>query len=95
MGCVSVSERFFNDGRISAKRLARARVAARLELEPVQAAIRRRGWEQAAGSSGTVRAIGEAMRELDPQATHHHARAGCERVLNYLIDEGHTRELGG
>jgi exopolyphosphatase/guanosine-5'-triphosphate,3'-diphosphate pyrophosphatase len=93
MGCVSVSERFFNDGRISAKRLARARVAARLELEPVQAAIRRRGWEHAAGSSGTVRAIGEALRELDPQATTIKPD-GLERVLNYLIDAGHTREFG-
>ena len=92
MGCVSVSERFFNDGRISAKRLARARVAARLELEPVQAAIRRRGWEQAAGSSGTVRAIGEAIRELDPQATTI-TPSGLQLVLEYLIDKGHTREL--
>ena len=94
MGCVSVSERFFNDGRISSKRLARARVAARLELEPVQAAIRRRGWEHAVGSSGTVRAIGEALRELDPQASTIKPE-GLDRVLNYLIDAGHVRELGG
>jgi exopolyphosphatase / guanosine-5'-triphosphate,3'-diphosphate pyrophosphatase len=93
MGCVSISERFFNDGRISAKRLGRARVAARLELEPVQAAIRRRGWEHAAGSSGTVRAIGDALRELDAQSTSIKPE-GLERVLNYLIDAGHTRELG-
>jgi exopolyphosphatase / guanosine-5'-triphosphate,3'-diphosphate pyrophosphatase len=92
MGCVSVSERFFKDGRISAKRLARARVAARLELEPVQAAIRRRGWERAVGSSGTVRAIGEALRELDPQAGSIKPD-GLERVLNYLVEAGHTREL--
>lgn len=94
MGCVSISERFFKDGRISSKRLARARVAARLELEPVQAGIRRRGWDHAVGSSGTVRAIGEALRELDPQAATIKPE-GLERVLNYLIDAGHTRELGG
>ena len=92
MGCVSLSERFFRDGKISSKRLAHARVAARLELEPVQAAFRRRGWERAAGSSGTVRAIGEAIRELDPHATTITA-AGLERVLNYLTDAGHVREL--
>ena len=45
MGCVALSERFFRDGKISAKRMERARLAARLELEPVQAAFRRRGWE--------------------------------------------------
>jgi exopolyphosphatase / guanosine-5'-triphosphate,3'-diphosphate pyrophosphatase len=68
MGCVSLSERFFRDGKMSPKRFERARLACRLELEPVQAAFRRRGWETAAGSSGTVRAIGEAIRALDPAA---------------------------
>jgi len=92
MGCVSLSERFFRDGKISAKRIERARMAARLELEPVQAAFRRRGWEHCAGSSGTVRAIGEAIRELDPQALTITA-AGLARTINYLIDAGHVREL--
>src|SRR5205807_2067267 len=68
MGCVALSERFFRDGKISAKRMERARLAARLELEPVQAAFRRRGWDACAGSSGTVRAIGDSIRALDPQA---------------------------
>ena len=92
MGCVSVSERFFRDGKISAKRLARARVAARLELEPVQAAFRRRGWDSTVGSSGTVRAIGEAIRELDPQTTSI-TPAGLARVLRYLGDAGNVRAL--
>jgi exopolyphosphatase/guanosine-5'-triphosphate,3'-diphosphate pyrophosphatase len=92
MGCVSLSERFFRDGKITPKRLARARVAARLELEPVQAAFRRRGWQSAAGSSGTVRAIGEAIRELDPTTTQITA-AGLDRVLKHMVEAGSTREL--
>ena len=92
MGCVALSERFFRDGKITQKRLDRARVAARLELEPVQAAFRRRGWVSAAGSSGTVRAIGEAIRELDPSSTSI-TRAGLGRVLEYMVDMGSTREL--
>src|SRR5271155_2363010 len=92
MGCVSLSERFFRDGKISAKRIERARMAARLELEPVQAAFRRRGWERCAGSSGPVRAIGEAIRELDPQAVTINA-TGLQRAINYMIDAGHIREL--
>jgi exopolyphosphatase/guanosine-5'-triphosphate,3'-diphosphate pyrophosphatase len=92
MGCVSLSERFFRDGKISTKRVERARLAARQELEPVQAAFRRRGWEHCAGSSGTVRAIGEAIRELDPQALTI-TSAGLERALKYISDAGHTREL--
>ena len=92
MGCVSLSERFFRDGKISAKRMAGARLAARLELEPVQAAFRRRGWDRSAGSSGTVRAIGEAIRELDSQSAMI-TPAGLERVINYLVEAGHVREL--
>ncbi|HEY4213373.1 MAG TPA: exopolyphosphatase [Steroidobacteraceae bacterium] len=92
MGCVSLSERFFKDGKISAKRIDRARVAARLELEPVQAAFRRRGWDHCAGSSGTVRAIGEVIRELDPQAVAI-TTSGLEQTLKYLIEAGHTRDL--
>ncbi|MGH8220496.1 MAG: exopolyphosphatase, partial [Steroidobacteraceae bacterium] len=92
MGCVSVSERFFRDGKVSAKRIGRARLAARLELEPVQAAFRSRGWEQTAGSSGTIRAIGDALRELDPQATTI-TPAGIERLLARLVEAGSAREL--
>jgi exopolyphosphatase / guanosine-5'-triphosphate,3'-diphosphate pyrophosphatase len=92
MGCVSLSERFFRDGKLSAKRLNHARVAARLELEPVQAAFRRRGFERTYGSSGTIRAIGDAIRELDPLATSITV-AGLERVIEHLAEAGHVREL--
>ena len=52
MGCVRLSEEFFADGRLSQKRMQRARVAARQAIEPYQAAFRRRGWDEAVGSSG-------------------------------------------
>src|SRR6202043_2168178 len=89
---VALSERFFRDGRISAKRIARARLAARLELEPVQAPFRRRGWDTSTGSSGTVRAIGDAIRVLDTQAQSI-TPAGLNRAIDYCVDAGHTREL--
>jgi exopolyphosphatase / guanosine-5'-triphosphate,3'-diphosphate pyrophosphatase len=92
MGCVSLSERFFRDGKLSVRRIERARVAARLELEPVQAAFRRRGWDHVAGSSGTIRAIGEAIHELD-QTSNAITPEGLERVLRHLSDVGHTREI--
>src|SRR5205807_778758 len=92
MGCVALSERFFRDGKISAKRMERARLAARLELEPVEAAFRRRGWDACAGSSGTVRAIGDSIRALDPQALSI-TPAGINRAIEYSIDAGDTREL--
>ncbi len=92
MGCVSISQRFFGDGKLSSKRLARARVAARLELEPIQAAFRRRGWDQAVGSSGTVRAIAEAIQEIEP-GPFVITPEGLELLLDALVTAGHVRDI--
>ena len=62
MGCVSMSGRYFDDGAITEKRIKRARLAARLELEPVQAAFKSAGWNSAVGSSGTIRTVGDVIR---------------------------------
>ena len=64
MGCVGVSRAHFDDGKLTAKRFERARLAVRLELRPVAAAFRRRGWKRAIGSSGTVRAARDVALEL-------------------------------
>jgi exopolyphosphatase/guanosine-5'-triphosphate,3'-diphosphate pyrophosphatase len=92
IGCVGLSQRFFGDGRLSAKRIERARLAARLELEPIQQAFVRRGWERAVGSSGSVRAIGESIRELDPTANAITPQ-GLRRLLARLEQASHLREL--
>mgnify|MGYP001027619029 CR=1 FL=1 len=92
LGCVSLSERFFGDGRIDARRMKQACTVARLELEPVRATFRRRGWELAFGSSGTVRALAEAIRELDPQARAV-TRDGLEQVLRRAVAAGHVEAL--
>jgi exopolyphosphatase / guanosine-5'-triphosphate,3'-diphosphate pyrophosphatase len=62
MGCVGMSTRIFGDGVITEKRMKRARLAARLELEPVQATFKNFGWDQAVGSSGTIRAVSDILR---------------------------------
>lgn len=62
MGCVSMSSRFFEDGEITEKRMKRARLAARLELEPVRNMFKEYGWDQAVGSSGTIRSVADLLR---------------------------------
>jgi exopolyphosphatase/guanosine-5'-triphosphate,3'-diphosphate pyrophosphatase len=64
IGCVGLSREYFADGRLSAKRFERARLAVRLELRPVVAGFRRLGWANAIGSSGTIRAAGVIAHEL-------------------------------
>jgi exopolyphosphatase / guanosine-5'-triphosphate,3'-diphosphate pyrophosphatase len=92
VGCVGLSASFFDDGRISAKRLERARTAVRLELEPVQEAYRKMGWLHAFGSSGSVRVISDVLHRLNPDSPHitlDNLNALAERV----IAAGHVDEL--
>ena len=92
LGCVSMTRRFFADGKLSAKRFSRARVAAQQELELIQARYRALGWDGVAGSSGTVRAIFDALRELDPQCTAITAD-GLAQLIDMLVAAGHARTI--
>jgi exopolyphosphatase/guanosine-5'-triphosphate,3'-diphosphate pyrophosphatase len=92
LGCVLMSTEYFSEGKLSEKRFERARVAARQELEPIQVAYRARGWESAAGSSGTVRAIYDAMRERDPQCTAI-TLEGLEDLIEVLVRAGHNTAI--
>jgi exopolyphosphatase/guanosine-5'-triphosphate,3'-diphosphate pyrophosphatase len=92
MGCVSMSLAHFRDGKVSEKRFRRARTAARLELEPVQAAFRSQGWERAFGSSGTIRVIADLIRHFDPTATGVTAE-GIERLIHETIEAGHVSDI--
>src|SRR5690606_23459065 len=47
MGCVSYTQRFFRDGKITPARFAQAYTAARLELMSIEQGINRHGWQQA------------------------------------------------
>ncbi|WP_455198734.1 exopolyphosphatase, partial [Kaarinaea lacus] len=63
MGCVSMTRKYFSDGKISAKNFKKAEIAARVELEPVETSYLRLGWEDAIGASGSIRSIRTVVRE--------------------------------
>ncbi|CUS49298.1 MAG: exopolyphosphatase [Idiomarinaceae bacterium HL-53] len=65
MGCVSFSERFFKDGRITEKRFDKAIVAARRELEPVARTLRKYLHDEVFGTSGTIKAIAQWVQQRD------------------------------
>jgi exopolyphosphatase/guanosine-5'-triphosphate,3'-diphosphate pyrophosphatase len=89
LGCVVVSQKYFADGKLSAKRFERARLMARQFLEPVQQQFIQRGWDSAAGSSGTVRAVLDACREIDPKANVI-TLEGIEAIIEVLCEVGHV-----
>lgn len=57
MGCVTMTNRYFRDGKISEKGFEQARLAAMQELEPMARSYRTLGWQAATGASGSIRAI--------------------------------------
>ena len=54
-GCVSVTNRFFKNGKITARSLKKAERAVATELQEIQTVYRNAGWQVAVGSSGTFR----------------------------------------
>jgi len=92
VGCVGVSRAHFADGKLSAKRFERARLAVRLELRPIVAAFRRHGWRRAIGSSGTVRAAGDvalALRLCENGVS----REAVEAIIDEMIKARRVADL--
>jgi len=61
MGCVVFSNRFFADGVLDKPSLKAAVTAARIEVQPVAHEFRSGLWQEAVGSSGSARAMGEVL----------------------------------
>jgi exopolyphosphatase/guanosine-5'-triphosphate,3'-diphosphate pyrophosphatase len=61
VGCVSLSMRFFGDGRLTAAAFEAAQVAAAAELEEALHTFTRSSWQEALGSSGTAGAVAQLL----------------------------------
>lgn len=91
MGCVSFSNRFFPDGKITKQNLKQAEFAARNELQTIVADYKGQ-WHQALGSSGTARAIAEIL-ELNDYSNGGITRDGLDRLRAHLLDAGDMQKL--
>jgi exopolyphosphatase/guanosine-5'-triphosphate,3'-diphosphate pyrophosphatase len=63
-GCVSLTRRFFPDGRISADRWRKAVQSVMADLQELKIRYLETGWETAIGSSGTIKAVEEICRRM-------------------------------
>jgi exopolyphosphatase/guanosine-5'-triphosphate,3'-diphosphate pyrophosphatase len=62
IGCVSLSMRFFPEGRYTERAFRSAQIAAGAELEEALQMFAPSQWDEAMGSSGTVGAVSEVLR---------------------------------
>lgn len=63
MGCVSYRNRFFKEDKITRKNMSQAILHASLNLISISHRYRTLGWQQCVGSSGTIRAISQALTD--------------------------------
>ncbi|WP_159738629.1 exopolyphosphatase [Vibrio atypicus] len=61
MGCVSYTKRFFANGKLSQTNFTKAILAAEQKLESIASRYKKKGWDIAFGSSGTIKAIREVL----------------------------------
>ena len=62
MGCVSMSNIFFKDGFLSKTAFDNATLYAEQKLEPFQNTFNRKNWDEAIGSSGSLRSIAKVLQ---------------------------------
>ena len=92
MGCVSFTQRFFPEGRLTEDGFARAGVAARQELQTIVEIYRARGWGRAVGASGTILSADQMLRDLgtpDEAIT----VKGLRRLTKLVSQAEHTSRL--
>jgi len=64
MGCITLTRKYFADGKITGKRINSARVHVLQQMRAVRHAFRHRGWKVVIGSSGTIRSVESVVRAL-------------------------------
>lgn len=92
MGCVSISERCFPEGRLSQKHFDRARLQIRLEIEPVRSQFRKVAPVQVAGTSGSIRAAHAVLAALN-RAPHGVTVDGLEFLIAEMLSAGRLAGL--
>jgi len=92
MGCVSYSMHFFPNGQITEKNLLKAETAARVELETIERRLKALGWTASFGSSGTVIAIEQMLRDNN-WSSRGISRKGLRKLRKAVLRAGSIDKL--
>lgn len=92
MGCVSYSRRYFPDGVLTEERFQTARIAAQQKVEPIARAYGDLGWDRVLGSSGTIAAVSQVLRQNGWSAGPI-TPAGLSKLRAAILTAGHVSKL--
>lgn len=94
VGCVRFSREFFPGGEVTRAAMKAAVLAAREEIQVIREAYLASGWQQAIGSSGTAKAIAEALSANGLSVDGGITPAGLEGLRARLIKAGRAEDAG-
>jgi exopolyphosphatase/guanosine-5'-triphosphate,3'-diphosphate pyrophosphatase len=92
MGCVTMTQQFFADGKITAGNIKKAMLHVRLELEPHLSTYLKWGWQLTIGASGTIRAIRNVVTKAG-WCKNGITRAALIRLLQTLEATGKINDI--
>ncbi|HWP01719.1 MAG TPA: Ppx/GppA phosphatase family protein [Methylococcus sp.] len=92
VGCVSMSLTHFGDGKITPKRFRRAVLQAEQELEPIEHIFHRDHWDEAVGTSGTLRSI-QRILEAAGWSRDGITPEGLDRMIDGVLSAGHVDRI--
>jgi exopolyphosphatase/guanosine-5'-triphosphate,3'-diphosphate pyrophosphatase len=92
MGCVTVSNLFFKDGKISKKAFKNATLFAQQKLAPFYRQYNSANWEEAIGASGSLRSIRKVLATTE-WSNNGITKEGLEKLVSHIIRCDHIDEL--
>ncbi len=92
MGCVSYSLKFFGEGKLNEANFKASQLAASTEIQIIRKNFASNQWQEAVGSSGTARSLGEILR-LNGLANGTITREGLLGLRNAMIKAKDSKKL--
>lgn len=93
MGCVTMSKKFFADGKIKDKNLQAARIYVLQRMKSVHYLYRRKGWDVTIGSSGSIKSITNVIQQMSLQEGEGISRSALTRLLAICSEYKSTDSL--
>ena len=93
LGCVAMTERYFEQDKLSKSAFKKARMAASLELRPVKAFFRDARASEAIGTSGTIISAEAVSRELGIIDSHELTSDSVETLIEEVLKYDDTAAL--
>jgi exopolyphosphatase/guanosine-5'-triphosphate,3'-diphosphate pyrophosphatase len=92
MGCVSVSNAFFENGKLSKALFDQAVLLAQCRLEPFEQKFQSKNWDEAIGASGSLRAIDKVLMAKN-WSNNGITLAGLEQLVAHIGTCSHIDNL--